>query len=101
MTNFQSLIESLSPVMVALVAAYSSVLVAKLNKVQKDIKTEPGSKNLGESVDQIRTQVNIMSANQSSTLDTLNKVNMNLSKIDTRVSLLENQSLQLLNKKGS
>lgn len=100
MTNFQSLIESISPVLVALVAAYSSVLVAKLNKVQKDIQTEPGTKNLGDAVDQIKNQVNIISSNQASTLQTLEKVDINTSKLDTRVALLENQTLHLLQKKG-
>jgi len=66
-----SLIESLTPLLVAMTAAYGAVLVAKVTKVQKDVKdttdkvdevkrdivTNHGSKNLGDAIDRLTTCV--------------------------------------------
>ena len=49
--------DALSPVLVALVGAYSAITVAKLTKMQKDIMTNHGTSNIGEAVDIIRSRV--------------------------------------------
>lgn len=71
MESLMKLIESLTPLLVAMTAAYGAVLVAKVTKVQKDVKattdkvdevkrdiiTNHGSKNLGDAVDRLTTCV--------------------------------------------
>lgn len=58
------ILNTLSPVLVASVGAYSAITVAKLSKMQKDIKTNHGTTNIGEAVDMIRTRVDTISASQ-------------------------------------
>jgi methylthioribose-1-phosphate isomerase len=73
-----NLIESLTPLAVAMTAAYGAVLVAKVTKVQKDVKTTTdkvdevkrdivtnhGSKNLGDAIDRLTTGMHEISAAQ-------------------------------------
>lgn len=69
------LVEVLSPVLVAMVAGYSSVTVAKLNKIQKDITTNHGTSNMGEAVDEIRSRVDEISDSQTTiSTDVINRL---------------------------
>jgi len=79
------LIESLTPLLIAMTTAYGAVLVAKVTKVQRDIrtnvervaevqrdiKTNHGSKNLGDAIDRLTTKVAVISDNQDALMDTV------------------------------
>jgi len=81
----KTLIDSLMPLFVAIVTVYGGVMVAKLNKVQretqatnakiekvqKDIVTNHGSKNIGDAIDRLTTHVNVMSDNQDELISTV------------------------------
>lgn len=58
------ILDTLSPVLVASVGAYSAITVAKLSKMQKDIKTNHGTANIGEAIDIIRSRVDSIGASQ-------------------------------------
>jgi hypothetical protein len=81
----KTIIDSLMPLFVAVVTVIGGVMVAKLNKVQKetkdtsarvaqvqnDIITNHGSKNLGDAIDRLTTHVNVMSDNQDDLIATV------------------------------
>lgn len=58
------ILDTLSPVLVSGVGAYSAITVAKLSKMQKDIKTNHGTANIGEAIDIIRSRVDSIGASQ-------------------------------------
>lgn len=65
----------LSPIMVAVVAAHSSVLVAKLNRVQKEIKTNHGTSNIGNAIDVIRSRVDVIATSQADVIRVVKEMN--------------------------
>lgn len=92
------LLTVLSPIMVAVVAAYSSVLVAKLNRVQKDIKTNHGTANIGQAIDVIRSRVDVIATSQADVIKVvkeMNKADENLNKkidrIEDRIESIEDK----------
>lgn len=91
MTTYPELIQALSPVLVAIVAAYSSVVVARIGRIQKEISTESSAKNLGESVDQIRGQVNQITHDHPDVLNTLEHIESQLQLVSTRLDSIELQ----------
>lgn len=61
--------------MVAVVAAHSSVLVAKLNRVQKEIKTNHGTSNIGNAIDVIRSRVDVIATSQADVIRVVKEMN--------------------------
>lgn len=78
----------LTPVMVAIITAYSAVLVAKVNKVQKDITTNHGSKNIGDAIDKLSTQVDRIDKNQDMLLTSVSAIQRKGKVLSTRVDTL-------------
>lgn len=89
MAPYPELIQALSPVLVAIVAAYSSVVVARIGRIQKEISTESSTKNLGESVDQIRGQVNQITHDHPDVLGALDHIESELQLISKRLDSIE------------
>ena len=78
--------DALSPVLVALVGAYSAITVAKLTKMQKDIMTNHGTSNIGEAVDIIRSRVDSISLSQARIMECIDHLKLNDEK--TALSLI-------------
>jgi predicted nucleic acid-binding Zn-ribbon protein len=91
MTTYPELIQALSPVLVAIVAAYSSVVVARIGRIQKEISTESSTKNLGESVDQIRGQINQINHDHPDVLNSLEHIESQLQLVSMRLDSIELQ----------
>lgn len=89
MVPYPELIQALSPILVAIVAAYSSVVVARIGRIQKEISTESSTKNLGESVDQIRGQVNQITHDHPDVLSALEHIESELQLISKRLDSIE------------
>lgn len=89
MAPYPELIQALSPILVAIVAAYSSVVVARIGRIQKEISTESSTKNLGESVDQIRGQVNQITHDHPDVLIALDHIESELQLINKRLDSIE------------
>nr|DAY38239.1 MAG TPA: hypothetical protein [Caudoviricetes sp.] len=89
MAPYPELIQALSPILVAIVAAYSSVVVARIGRIQKEISTESHTKNLGESVDQIRGQVNQITHDHPDVLSALDRIESELQLISKRLDSIE------------
>jgi len=89
MAPYPELIQALSPILVAIVAAYSSVVVARIGRIQKEISTESSTKNLGESVDQIRGQVNQITHDRPDVLSALDHIESELQLISKRLDSIE------------
>ena len=68
--------DALSPVLVALVGAYSAITVAKLTKMQKDIMTNHGTSNIGEAVDIIRSRVDSISLSQARIMECIDHLKL-------------------------
>lgn len=91
MAPYPELIQALSPILVAIVAAYSSVVVARIGRIQKEISTESSAKNLGESVDQIRGQVNQITHDHPDVLSALEHIESQLQLVSKRLDSIELQ----------
>lgn len=89
MAPYPELIQALSPILAAIVAAYSSVVVARIGRIQKEISTESSTKNLGESVDQIRGQVNQITHDHPDMLSALDHIESELQLISKRLDSIE------------
>jgi hypothetical protein len=89
MAPYPELIQALSPILVAIVAAYSSVVVARIGRIQKEISTESSTKNLGESVDQIRGQVSQITHDHPDVLSALDHIESELQLISKRLDSIE------------
>lgn len=58
------IVAAISPILVAIITVMGSVVVAKIERLQKDIRTNRGSANLGDAIDLIRDRVDTLNANQ-------------------------------------
>ncbi len=58
------IVATISPILVAIITVMGSVVVAKIERLQKDIRTNRGSANLGDTIDLIRDRVDTLNANQ-------------------------------------
>ncbi|AVJ51015.1 membrane protein [Microbacterium phage Pikmin] len=87
--TIMELFEAAIPVFVAGVTAYGAVLVAKVNKIQKDIKTNHGSKNLGDAIDRLTTKVSTISDNQDDLISTVKAMQSRDKALEDRVGSLE------------
>lgn len=83
-------LSALSPVMVAAVGAYSAITVAKLTKMQKDIKTNHGTANIGEAVDIIRSRVDGISLSQDTMSAGIENLRNRSDELHNRMESLEN-----------
>ena len=81
--------DALSPILVALVGAYSAITVAKLTKMQKDIKTNHGSSNIGEAVDIIRARVDSISLSQARIMEHIDHLKLNDEKTASKIQDIE------------
>lgn len=81
--------DALSPILVALVGAYSAITVAKLTKMQKDIKTNHGSSNIGEAVDIIRARVDSISLSQARIMEHIDHLKLNDEKTASKIGDIE------------
>lgn len=86
------ILEVLTPILVAVVTAYGAVLVAKVSKLQKDIKTNHGSKNLGDAIDRIWSKVDVISENQDGLITTVHAMKRHDKELDRRLTDLEETS---------
>lgn len=58
------IVATISPILVAIITVMGSVVVTKIERLQKDIRTNRGSTNLGDAIDLIRDRVDTLNANQ-------------------------------------
>lgn len=58
------IVAAISPILVAIITVLGSVVVTKIERLQKDIRTNRGSANLGDAIDLIRDRVDTLNANQ-------------------------------------
>lgn len=77
------------PVFSAVIAAYSSITVAKLNTLQKELKTNHGSKNIGDAIDMINVKVDLLTTNQNEISSMLRLMRNTDSVLKERIDLIE------------
>ncbi|QFP95353.1 membrane protein [Microbacterium phage YuuY] len=89
----------LTPVLVAVITVYGGVLVAKLNKVktnvekvQTDIITNHGSKNIGDAIDRLTTKVSVISDNQDQLILDVKALKQHDTEVDSRLDTIEDSS---------
>ena len=58
------IVAAISPILVAIITVMGSVVVTKIERLQRDIRTNRGSANLGDAIDLIRDRVDTLNANQ-------------------------------------
>ena len=58
------IVAAISPILVAIITVMGSVVVTKIERLQKDIRTNRGSANLGDAIDLIRDRVDTLNVNQ-------------------------------------
>lgn len=58
------IVAAISPILVAIITVLGSVVVTKIERLQKDMRTNRGSANIGDAVDLIRDRVDALNANQ-------------------------------------
>lgn len=85
------LLTILSPIMVAVVAAYSSVLVAKISRVQKDIKTNHGTANIGQAIDVIRSRVDVIATSQADVIRVVKEMNKADENLNNKIDRIEDR----------
>lgn len=97
------ILEILTPVFVAATTAIGAVLVAKIGKVQKDARatnekvtkvqrdiiTNHGSKNLGDAIDRLTTKVEGIADNQDDLISTVNDMQARDASLEARMSSME------------
>lgn len=89
----------LTPLLVAVITVYGGVLVAKLNKVnnrvekvQSDIITNHGSKNIGDAIDRLTTKVHVISDNQDQMILDVRALKVHDTEVDSRLDHIEGTS---------
>lgn len=95
-----NIISTLTPVFVAVVTAYGAVLVAKVNRIQKDIKTNHGSKNLGDAIDTIRDKIEDVIDRQEDMSTTLESMQSRDESLSRRLYALERTKYRVLRQLG-
>lgn len=84
-------LNTLSPVLVSCVGAYSAITVAKLSKMQKDIKTNHGTSSIGEAVDIIRSRVDSIGASQSRLASSIDELRLRDEKTSNKLDDIEDK----------
>ncbi len=104
-----SILGVLTPVFVAATTAYGAVLVAKIGKVQKDaratnekvtkvqqdIVTNHGSKNLGDAIDRLTTKVGVISDNQDDLIQTVKGMQARDESLEARMASMEHSRVRV------
>ncbi|QDP44078.1 membrane protein [Microbacterium phage McGalleon] len=99
----ERILNALTPLLVALVAAYGGVLVAKVNKVQKDtteakkkveqvqkdIITNHGSKNIGDAIDRLWEKLLDVSKTQDGLVEDVKSLKDQDRALDERLDVIE------------
>lgn len=89
METIMRLIESLTPLLVAIVAAYGGVIVAKINKLQKDMKTNHGSTSTGNAIDIIHEKIDKLGHKVDHMQGSINELQKQDTSFDSRLGELE------------
>ncbi|QDK02417.1 membrane protein [Microbacterium phage Nucci] len=89
----------LTPLFVAVITVYGGVMVAKINKVkanvekvQSDIITNHGSKNIGDAIDRLTTRVMVISDNQDQLILDVKALKAHDAEVDTRLDNIDKSS---------
>uniref|UniRef100_A0AAU6R5Y3 Nucleoporin n=1 Tax=Micrococcus phage Olihed TaxID=3092209 RepID=A0AAU6R5Y3_9CAUD len=92
----ERILGALTPLLVAATTVYGGVLVAKINKVntkvdkvQKDIVTNHGSKNIGDAIDRLWEKLGTISDNQQDLIESVGRLRANDDALSGRVSAVE------------
>lgn len=94
------------PLLVAAVTALGGIMVAKLNRVQKDsaeavkkvdkvqqdIITNHGSKNIGDAIDRLTTKVQVIGDNQDDLIRTVKGMQARDEALEHRMTAVEHRS---------
>lgn len=97
--DIERILAALTPLLVAATAAFSGILVAKINnvknkveKVQTDIITNHGSKNIGDAIDRLTTKVTVISDNQDQLILDVKALKQHDAEVDTRLDQIDESS---------
>ncbi|QDF15753.1 membrane protein [Microbacterium phage Finny] len=89
----------LTPILVTVITVYGGVLVARINKVktkvekvQSDIITNHGSKNIGDAIDRLTTKVGAISENQDRLILDVAALKRHDAEVDTRLDNIDKAS---------
>ncbi|USH44774.1 membrane protein [Microbacterium phage Juanyo] len=89
----------ITPVLVTVITVFGGVLVARINKVnnkvekvQSDIVTNHGSKNIGDAIDRLTTRVMVISDNQDQLILDVKALKKHDAEVDTRLDHIEQSS---------
>lgn len=92
----ERILGALTPLLVAATTVYGGVLVAKINKVntkvdkvQKDIVTNHGSKNIGDAIDRLWEKLDNVSYNQQELIDNVKKLHAQDDVLEGRMNAIE------------
>lgn len=100
----ERILNALTPLLVALTTVYGGVLVAKINKVQKetkeanakvaqvqqDIVTNHGSKNIGDAIDRLWEKLTKVSTTQDTLVRDVKELKDRDQAMDERLETIEN-----------
>ena len=90
----------LTPVMVAATTAFGAVMVAKIQKVQKSIKTNHGTASLGDATDKILGEVEKISLRQDEILFAIESLRARNDALESRMTAIEKTRSKLLKQLG-
>lgn len=110
----ERILSALTPIFVAATTAYGAVLVAKINKVQKDAKdtnekvakvqsdiiTNHGSKNLGDAIDRLTDKVGRISDNQDDLIKTVKGMQARDESLEARMASMEHARIRIYDRIG-
>lgn len=89
----------ITPILVTVITVFGGVLVARINKVnnkvekvQSDIVTNHGSKNIGDAIDRLTTRVMVISDNQDQLILDVKALKQHDAEVDTRLDHIEQSS---------
>lgn len=88
-----TILEVVTPILVAVVTTVGAVLIAKVTKMQRDMKTNHGSLNLGDAVDRIWSKVDKISDNQDGLIKTVDYMEDRLNENNERITEIEKSSI--------
>lgn len=83
------IVAAISPILVAIITVMGSVVVTKIERLQKDIRTNRGSANLGDAIDLIRDRVDTLNANQLELMKDVRVMKQQDTHILSRLTILE------------
>ena len=90
----------LTPVMVAATTAFGAVMVAKIQKVQKSIKTNHETASLGDATDKILEEVEKISLRQDEILLSIESLRARNDALESRMTTIEKTRSRVLKHVG-